>query len=264
MDTSFQPRFILDAEVATYGLPSVTNLPTVMNLIDAASTLIDQYCGRIDGTGAGSLVYTTYSERVYVPPARNIIRVSFGPLVGLAQTTIDALASANNTFGNHYYTGCQASIYNTPTGNLSAIVAASGRYGYGRRDQQMTYPDLNYGANILQVASYFGGPPQFTAIDPSAIDYYDQVSEMWLPAGLYLSSYNEVIITYNAGYDPMNLPRGLKHACAALVKAFITRGGGVTNIKGYSAGRIHTQFTEDMIDPAIEKLLRPFAKVNCL
>jgi len=96
------------------------------------------------------------------------------------------------------------------TGMLSAIISASGRYGYGRRDQQATYPDLNYGANILMVAALFGGPPQWTGIDPTMIDWYDQVGECWVPAGLYLSQYTEVIMTYNAGFNPLKIPNQIK------------------------------------------------------
>ena len=275
MDYTFQPEYLFEFEIEAYGLPSAQQLPTVMNLVDAASSLIDTYCGRISGEGAGSLVYSTYVERELLPVGRNLCRVSQPPLVAVDTATVNALASYNLTgyldagsgvlvTGNHFYTGVlpnTVTVQGQPGGNLSSIISASGRYGYGRRDQQATYPDLNYGANILQVAAFFGGPPQWTGIDASMIDVNPAVGELWLPAGLYLSSYTEVIVTYNAGFNPIGMPNNIKMATAALVKNFITRSGGVTGLNSYSAGRIHAAFTPNLVDPTIEQWLRFFSHV---
>ena len=276
-DPTFQPRFIFDGEISNYGLPGKAQLPTIMNCVDAASSLIDTTCGRIDGLGGGSTVYTTYAQRLYLPPGRNLFRVTFTPMVAVSQAIVNELqqltisggAGPNGEpnfypSGNFYYTGCQPNTILLANGSLSAIISASGRYGYGRRDQQNLSPDLNYGANILQVAAFFGGPPQWTGIDASMVDYYDVVGEWWVPAGLYLSQYTEVAISYNSGWDPRRLPRNIKHACAAIVKNFITRGGGTTAIRGYTAGRIHTQFTPDLIDGTVKMWLDPFIKINAM
>ena len=263
---TFVPEYIFEYELAGYGLPAVAQLPTIMNLVDAASSLIDSYCGRIDGLGTGSLVYSTYVERQLLPPGRNLCRLSKPPLVAVDQEFMDTLASYNATgyngvSGNHYWTGALGNGVVLASGDLSSIISASGRYGYGRRDSQMSAPDMNYGSNILQVAAFFGGPPQWTAINPSMVEYNDEVGEIWLPAGLYLSSYTEVLVKYNAGFNPIALPNNIKMACAALVKNFIIRAGGATSLTGYDAGRIHAQFTPDLIDTNIQQWLKFYAHV---
>lgn len=258
--TDFQPRFILDAEIASFDLPSVQQLPNIMTIVDAASTLIDSECGRVDATGAGSLVYTTYAERIGIPETRNIFRTAYTPLVGLDTSTQLALSGLNAVSGNHFYSGFTPNTINSQMGNLSAFVGISGRYSYGRKSGLNVFPDSQYAANILQVAAFFGGSPQFVPLDVSLTDYYDLVGEVWVPAGIMMASYTEVIAIYNSGYDPRNMPKGVKHACAALVKNFIARAGGITSVQSYNAGKIHVQFTPDLVDSTVKKWLAPFQK----
>lgn len=272
----FQPRFVLASELRQYGLPDQTKQADILSLVDAASTLIDEYCGRTDGNGQGSLVYTTYAERIlFQASGRNIVRVSFKPMVAIDATTYNTLvASANsvptNPAGNpdlglnYFWTGCLQNLVTQPDGSLSSIIAASGRYGYGRRNSYAIYPDLNYGMNPLQVASFFGGPPTWTLIDAGAIDWDKQTQsgEIWVPAGLYLSQYTEMIVVYNAGYHPLMLPRAIKQSCAALVRNFLARGGGTTGIKGIqAAGSINVQFTDALIDDTIARWLDAYRNV---
>jgi hypothetical protein len=252
----FQPTYIFQDELAEFGLPDISDQPNIMSLVEAASSLIDEYCGRTDGDGNGSLVYTTYSQRMLLPEGRNIFRTMFRPLVALSGTLAAQLASS----GQNYYTGFTPNVASTSAG-LTPIVGCSGRYGYARRGSQQVYPDLNYGANILQIASFFGGPPQFTPIDLTLIDVDPITGEIWVPAGLYLSQYTEVFIQYNCGFNPTDMPKSIKHACAALAKNFLSRGGGTTGMKSFSVWRVSGQFTDDMIDPTVERLLRPFATV---
>lgn len=262
----FQPRYIWDFELKDYGLPTQNQLPTIMSMVDAASSFIDSYCGRIDGSGRGSLVYSTYTERELMPVGRNLCRLSKPPLVAVDSDFVETLASYNlsgwqGVTGPHFWSGMQPNTVVQANGNLSAMISASGRYGYGRRDHQSVYPDLNYGSNILMVAGMFGGPPAWTAIDPSAIEYYDDVGEIWVPAGLYMSAYTEIIAVFNAGFNPLAMPPNIKHACAALVRNFITRGGGVTAMTGYTASSVTVQFSPLLIDPNIEQLLKFYQHV---
>lgn len=259
--TDFQPRFLLDAEIASFDLPSTSQLPNIMTIVDASSTLIDSECGRVDATGAGSLVYTTYAERINLVETRNIFRTAYAPLVSLDATTQAALSGLNAISGNHFYTGFIPNTSLRLDGNLSAFVGISGRYSYGRKSSQNVFPDSQYAANILQVAGFFGGPPQFVPIDVTLTDYYDLVGEVWVPAGLMMVSYTEVMVLYNSGYDPRNMPKGIKHATAAVSKNFIARAGGITSVQSYSAGKVHTQMTPDLIDPTVKKWLAPFIKV---
>src|ERR1017187_1219961 len=202
----FQPLYINEQELGHFGLPDVDSQENIMSMVEASSSLIDEYCGRTDGDGNGSLVYTTYSQRMLLPEGRNVFRTMFRPLKGLSPS----LANELSTSGQNYYTGFTPNLADVNTGlALSSIVGCSGRYGYSRRGSQMVYPDLNYGANILQIASFFGGPPQFTPIDVTKIDVDPITGEVWVPAGLYLSQYSEVFISYNSGFDPRDMPKSI-------------------------------------------------------
>ena len=270
----FRARFISAQELPLYGLPMADTQPNILALVDAASSLIDQYCGRTDGTGMGSLVYTTYVERLLLQAAgRNIVRASFKPQVAVPIETVQALsASANQPFPttnaspllntNWFWTGCQANTIQRPDTSLSAIIGCSGRYGYARRSQFAVYPDLNYGMNPLMIASFFGGPPGFVPIDCSAIDFDPQTGEMWIPAGIWMSQYTEILVTYNSGYDPRNMPRAIKDATAALTRNMLARGGGTTGLRSIQGqGMVNFQMSESDIDPTIQTWLAPFKNV---
>lgn len=272
----FQPRFLLNNETARFGLPDANKQPNILSLVDGASTLIDGYCGTTDGWGQGSLVYSTYMERIPLQArGRNITRVNHRPMVGVDASTVQALAaSANapinselnpNLNVNWYWTGVQASIYSNPSipGNtLSPILGCSGRYGYARRSEFAIYPDLNYGMNPLMIASFFGGPPGFTPIDVTKIDVVGDIGEIWVPAGIYLAQYTEIVIIYNAGFHPLFLPSQLKQATAMVIKNLISRAGGVTALRSImAAGTANVNFTPDLIDDNIANILDPFKRV---
>lgn len=282
----FSPRFLLPEELTQYGLPDANRQPNILALVDMASTAIDIHCGRIDGNGNGSLVYSTYMERLQMQsPGRNITKVSFKPLYPVTQSTVNLLmASANNTptnpssgqvlksvtnnplmFRNYFWTGVQANttpISGVPESTISPILGCSGRYGYTRRSQWMIYPDLNYGINPLQIASFFGGPPNWTVINLSLSDFDPQTGEIWVPAGLYLSQYTEIVVIYNSGYHPLYMPMGIKQATAALTKNLLATGGGTTGLRRISAvGTPSIGMANELIDDFIDRILQPFKTV---
>jgi hypothetical protein len=261
----FQPRFIDEEDLIAYGLPDVTQQPDILTIVDRASTLIDEFCARADVDGQGSLVWSTYTERLFLPVGRNIFRVTYRPLAAVDANTIALIAASGNVQGepNYFYTGALPSQqYRAGTSTLSPIISCSGRYGYARRGQQQVYPDLNYAANVLQIASFFGGPPQFTPIDITSIDFDPRTGECWVPAGLYLSQYTEVVIQYTAGFSPFLVPNAVKHATASLVRNLLSRGGGATGLKGFQAGRIRAEFTDDLIDVNIQNVLQAYRTVR--
>lgn len=261
----FQPRFVAESEFQAFGLPDATLQPDIVTLVERASTLIDESCGRMDTDGNGSLVYATYTERILLPPGRNVFRISFKPLATVSAATVAVLAVSGSATGkpNWYYTGVTVNdIYRQ--GNLSPLISASGRYGYSRRYQQQSYPDLQSSANVLQLSSFFGGPPQWTAIDISQTDFEPRTGELWVPTGLYPAQYTEVQITYNSGFDPRHMPRTIKHVCASLVMNFLSRGGGATGLKGFTAGRVSAQFTEELLDPTLNAMLQPFRSCRAI
>jgi hypothetical protein len=269
----FQPRFLLQNETAGFGLPDANRQPNILALVDGASTLIDGHCGVTDGWGQGSLVFCTRMERIPLQAAgRNIVRCSFKPMIGVDASTVSILqASANAPINpnvnpvfnkNWFWTGVQASTFSNPSipGNtLSPILGCSGRYGYPRRGAAQIYPDFNYGMNPLMIASFFGGPPGFTPIDVTKIDVTGDIGEIWIPAGLYLSQYTEIVIIYNAGFHPLFLPTPIKQACAMVIKNLLSRAGGVSALRSITAaGTANVSFMPDLIDDNIASILMPF------
>ena len=248
-----QPRFIQQSELPAYGLPDVGQEPSILTYIEKSSTLIDQHLGRQNTDGIGSIVWTTYTERKLLPSGRNLVRLNYKPL--------SAVSAA--TFASYPASGTNLTSANTSTAadgvTLSPLVSAQGRYGYGRRNQQQVYPDLNYGSNILQIASYFGGPPQFTAIDVSKVDFDPRTGECWIPAGLYLAAYTEIQVVYNSGFAPDALPHPIKQATAAIVFNYLTRPA--TGLTSFGAGQLHHQFTDSLLDSTIEEMLEPWVNV---
>jgi hypothetical protein len=272
----FSPRFILQKETVQYGLMDASKQPGILVLIDLASQLVDSHCGRTDGWGQGSLVYSTYMERIPMQAAgRNVVRVAFKPMVGVDASTVNTLAASANApineatsplyNTNWYWTGVQASTFTNiqiPGNTLSPVLGCSGRYGYTRRSAFGMYPDLNYGINPLMIASFFGGPPGFTNIDVTKIDVMGDVGELWVPAGLYMGQYTEIVVIYNAGFHPLALPSPIKKATAMVVKNFLSRGGGVSALRSISAaGTANVSFGPDLIDENIDNLLDPFKTV---
>jgi len=272
----FRPRFISAQELPLYGLPEADDQPNILALVDAASSLVDQHCGRTDGNGMGSLVYTTYAERLLMQaPGRNLTKVSFKPMVALPASVVNNLmASANaplrNPQGqplqntNWFYTGVQPNTVVQSNGALSSIIGASGRYSYTRRSGFMTLPDLAYGINPLMIAAFFGGPPGFIPIDASAIDWdmESQSGEIWIPAGLYLSAYNAITVYYNSGYNPLNMPPAIKDATAAICRNFLARGGGTTALRSIQGqGMVNFSLGPKDIDETVERWLSAFCTV---
>lgn len=271
---NFQPWFIFPSEYAQYGLPpSPTTLvpgviapePNIDNYVQFASTTIDEYCGRTDGDGNGSLVYTTYQERLLMQaPGRNLTLLPMKPVVGITVPTIAALQALDTASGGFYYTGVQPSIYTLAlTAQLSGILAASGWYGYVRRDQSQQYADLGSLMNPQSLITLFGGPPPWIAIDCTNLSIDPKTGELWVPAGLQLQRYSEIIVTYNSGYDPRFMPRPIKMACAAIVKNLLAKGG-TTGITSQSLGRAAFNVTlgPDLIDDNIARLLRAFVTLR--
>lgn len=269
----FAPAFLLPQEYNAFGLPSSSDQPDIDNLVMLASGMIDEYCGRTDGDGSGSLVYTTYMERILSQsPGRNINYLPHRPLVGLnatQQNNLMASGAAATGAYQPYYTGFLPSpnILNPgPYGTqaTSAIISASGRYAFPRRD---TYPLSNdpYAfVNPLTIITLFGGAPPWVAIDMVNIDYDPQTGEVWIASGMWLERYTEVIFIYNSGYDPTNMPYKIKLATAALVKNLMMRGSGTTGMSSFNLGKsgIAAQFSPDVIDANIQRMLAAFVTIR--
>lgn len=264
----FAPTYIFQSELAAYDLPNPSDLPAIMTLVQLASVLIDEECGRYDGDGSGSLVYSTYIQRVLLQTRnRNLIQLAMKPLAAVPSGTIAALqASGTAATGSTqpYYTGAQPYLYTAANGFPSGIIGASGRYGYTRQDMSVAYPDLFALINPLNLVTLFGGPAPWVAIDITNTDYDPKTGEVWIPAGLQLQRYAEVLMIYTSGYDPRNMPPIIKLICASIVKNAMAKGNATTAMTALSMGRSGTnfQFYNDLIDPVLSRMLTPFRTVR--
>jgi hypothetical protein len=183
-----------------------------------------------------------------------------------------AAVSASGSFQS-YYTGFfpspnllnNSTIFGPEaTQTVSAILAASGRYAFPRRD---TYPMSNdpYShVNPLTLITLFGGPPPWISIDMSNLDYDPQTGEIWVASGMWLERYTEIIFTYNSGYNPARMPVKIKQATAALVKNLMMRGSGTTGMRSFNLGKsgISAQFDPDVIDENIQRMLAAFVSTR--
>jgi hypothetical protein len=269
----FQPWYVFPNEYKQYGLPqsplglpagTIVPQPDIDNLVQLASIMVDEYCGRTDGDGNGSLVYTTYQERLLMQsPGRNLVSIPIKPIVAITPDIVASLMALDAASGGYFYTGVQASTIYLQDGRLSGILAASGRYAYTRRDMSQQYTDLNSLINPQSLVTLFGGPAPFIAIDLTNLDYDPKTGEVWLPAGLQLWRYSEVILTYTSGYDPRNMPRQIKLATAAVTKNLLTTGG-TTGLTSMNLGRaaFNVNFGTDVIDDNIKRILKSFMTVR--
>lgn len=261
----FSPMYIFETELSIYGLPTPDSQPEILNLVQFASYAIDEACGRVDGDGNGSLVFTTYTQRILLQTRnRNLIMLPLKPVVAVDQTTITALQTAATGNFNSYYTGVVPNVLAQPNGQLSGIVSASGRYGYTRQDMSIAYPDLFAFINPLNLVTMFGGPAPWVPIDVMNTDYDPKTGEVWVPAGLQLQRYSEVLMTYNSGYDPRAMPGAIKRITAACVKNILAKGAGTTGMRSFNLGRsgANAAFDEQIIDPVLDRLLTPFKAVR--
>lgn len=98
--------------------------------------------------------------------------------------------------------------------NFVRLMSLQGRYGYGRRSDQMsgTFNEVN----LLATLSTFGGPPQWVPVDIGQVDTSPQTGELWVPAGMMLAYYTDVRIRYVAGFPITGLPPAIKIACAQI------------------------------------------------
>lgn len=261
----FTPQYIQETELANYDLPVPSENSSVMALVQMASIIIDEECGRYDGDGNGSLVYTTYIQRILLQTRnRNLIQLPMKPISAVTPDTVDQLTALATSGTNWSFTGVSGNLLNQPNGMLSGIIGASGRYGYTRQDMSVAYPDLFALINPLNLVTMFGGPAPWVSVDVTNSDYDPKTGEVWIPAGLQLQRYSEVYIVYNSGYDPRNMPPIIKYVCASLVKNALVRGNATTALMSMNLGRsgANATFSKTLLDDTLSAMLTPFKTVR--
>lgn len=107
----------------------------------------------------------------------------------------------------------------------------------------------------MEFALVFGLPGSWTAIDPSAVEVWEQWGELTFPANALGLHFNEVAVVYNAGMA--TIPASVKVACAQIVKnAQVTPA---LNVKSGTIDRMRLDyFGESLVDETIRSLLEPF------
>lgn len=267
MSSVFTPCFILPSELQAFGLSTPDVQPDIVNVVQLASTLLDQECGRIDGDGNGSLIFTTYTQRILLQTRnRNLVEIPMKPIAAVDANTVALIQASGAAIpGQNYYdTGVQANTQNGPNGDLTGILSCSGRYGYIRQDRSVGYPDLFAAINPLNLITMFGGPAPWVSMDVTQIDYDKRTGEAWLPAGIQLQAYSEILITYNSGFSPLQIPWALKHVTASLTKNALAKGDGTTGLLTMTLGRsgANATFFQQLLDPTLDRMITPYRNVR--
>jgi hypothetical protein len=128
------------------------------------------------------------------------------------------------------------------------LVSLEGRYTRPRRGELPNEP-------LIEIALAFSLPGQWTAIDPSTVDYDLNTGELTLPWNLLGLPFNEVAVTYTAGLATIG--DDVKSACAQIV-----RNAQSTPALNASKTKIDTMqmqyFSSSLVDETVQAWLRPY------
>jgi hypothetical protein len=160
---------------------------------------------------------TQYTERTQITAGARTVRLSFLPLAPLGTAT-------------------------------SPIVSIEGRYARPRRGEILN-------ESLMEIALAFSLPGQWTAIDPSLIDFDPCTGELTLPWNMLGLPYNEVKVVYTAGLATIG--DDVKSACAQIV-----RNAQSTPALNASQTKIDTMqmkyFSSSLVDETVRAWLNPY------
>jgi hypothetical protein len=136
-----------------------------------------------------------------------------------------------------------------PLGSASSpLVSIEGRYAKPRRGEVVAEP-------FAEIAWAFSLPGQWTAIDPTTVDFDPNTGELTLPWSVLGLPYNEVAVTYTAGLATIG--DDVKTACAQIV-----RNAQSTPALNASKTRIDTMqmqyFSSSLVDETVQAWLNPY------
>ena len=158
-----------------------------------------------------------YQERARLDGGRNTVRLSYLPL---------------------------ATVAPAPT----PFVAVRARYGVARRGEGL--PDA-----AQESAQAFSLPGSWTTLDPATIEFSADTGEITLPANALGLTFNELDVTYNAGFS--DVPRPVKVACAQIVRN--AQATPALNVRVGTLDRMHLEyFSDTLLDPTVRALLAPW------
>jgi hypothetical protein len=130
----------------------------------------------------------------------------------------------------------------------SPIVGINGRYARPRRGEIVNEA-------MSEIVSVFALPGQWTAIDPTLLDFDPATGELTLPWNVLGLPYNEVQVTYTAGLTTIG--DDVLSACAQIV-----RNAQATPALNASMSKIDTMqvkyFSSSLIDETVQEWLKPY------
>lgn len=158
-----------------------------------------------------------YTERLRVTSGSRTVRLSYLPLSPLASAA-------------------------------SPLVALQARYANPRRGEAID-------SALEEIVRAFSLPGQWTAIDPTTVDFDPSTGELTLPWNLLGLSYNEVSATYTSGLATIG--DDVKTACAQII-----RNAQSTPALNASKTKIDTMqmqyFSSSLLDETVQAWLRPY------
>jgi len=168
-----------------------------------------------------TLLAAQYTERVRLIAGSQTVRLSYGPLLP------------------------------------GALVSGRVRYARPRRGEDYALPTNRNGVFIQEIATAFGLPGTWSALDVTTLDLYPGPREVTLPA-TFLSTglgYNEVELTYTAGF--VTAPPQILLACAQIVKN--AQAIPALNVKSSKLDTLQMQyFSGDLVTDGIALMLAPY------
>ena len=160
---------------------------------------------------------TQYQERLRMVSGTQRVRLSYLPLAPLGTAT-------------------------------SPLVAMEGKYGQPRRGEVVAVP-------MLEAALAFSLPGQWTAIDPTVVDYAADTGELTLPWNVMGLPYNEVMVTYTAGL--LVIGDDVKSACAQILRNAQAQPALNTSMTKMDTMQMR-YFSSSLLDETVQALLRPY------
>ena len=193
------------------------DLATPPALVGAVSALIDAHCRR------PTLAPAQYTERLRLIAEAGSVRLSYLPLASIAPAT-------------------------------SPLLAVRGRYAHPRRGDDIIARDPRQEL-AAEMASVFGLPGQWTALETASLDFDSSTGEVSLTGGLLWLPFNELEITYTAGLA--EIPEAVKHACAALIRN--AQATPALNVRLARLDQMQLEyFSNSLIDDTVRRLLAPY------
>jgi len=111
----------------------------------------------------------------------------------------------------------------------------------------------------LDIIRAFGLPGTWTSLDPSQLDFDPRTGEVTMAANVLGIAYNEIEITYTAGFA--TIPDAVMHACAQIVRN--AQATPALNVKSGRLDQVRLDyFADSLIDDSVRAELAPFVSTR--